>query len=237
MESPIVQYAQEEQVAVITMDDGKANALSPTMIDALSAALDRAEKESSAVVLTGRPGRFCAGFDLKIMMSGPDKAMAMIVAGGELFLRLYAFPKPVVMAVTGHALAGGILLAATGDTRIGTLGLYKLGLNEVQNGMPVPVLAHELARDRLSHLELVAATVQAKMYSPETAVDAGWLDRAVEAELLAADAMGEAKRLAALPGHAFAVSKKSVRRQTIEYIRNTMDDNLAELTGKLPTKS
>jgi enoyl-CoA hydratase len=233
MESSIVQYAQEGSVAVITMDDGKANALAPTMIEAIGSAFDQAEKDAKAVVLAGRPGRFCAGFDLNVMMSGPDAAMSMIMKGGELFLRLYEFPKPIVMAVTGHALAGGVLLAATGDVRIGARGEFKLGLNEVQNSMPVPVLAHELARDRLIPGELLAAVAHAKIYDPEAAAVAGWLDRAVDGEKLAEEAMAEATRLGALPGFAYATTKKSLRRQTIEYIRSTLDANLAELTGKL----
>ncbi len=233
MESSIVQYAQEGPVAIITMDDGKANALSPTMIEAIGAAFDKAEKDAKAVVLAGRPGRFCAGFDLKIMMTGPDNAMKMIMAGGELFLRLYNFPKPIVCAVTGHALAGGVLLAATGDIRIGVRGDFKLGLNEVQNSMPVPVLAHELARDRLTAKELLPAVAHAKIYNPDSAVEAGWLDRAVEGESLAAEALSEATRLGALPSFAYATSKQSLRKQTIDYVRSTMDANLAALTGKL----
>lgn len=232
MESLIVQYALEDKVAIITMDDGKANALSPTMIAELDGALSRAETEAQAVIIAGRPGRFSAGFDLKVMMSGPDAALKMIVAGGELFMRIYQFPKPVVMAVSGHALAGGILLAATGDTRIGVRGDFKLGLNEVQNNMPVPVLAHELARDRLSPKELQAAVIQAKIYNPESAALAGWLDYVVDGESLASAAMDEAKRLGALPSQAYAMTKKSLRRQTIEYIKSCMDENIAALTGK-----
>jgi enoyl-CoA hydratase len=233
MDSSLVQYAQEGSIAVITMDDGKANALSPAMLEAIGSAFDKAEKDAKAVILAGRPGRFCAGFDLKIMMTGPDAAMSMIMKGGELFLRLYEFPKPIVMAVTGHAMAGGILLAATGDIRIGARGDFKLGLNEVQNNMPVPVLAHELARDRLTAKELLPAVAHAKIYDPDAAVEAGWLDLAVEGENLASEAMATATKLGALPAFAYATSKKSLRTQTIEYIRSTMDANLAALTGKL----
>lgn len=233
MESSIVQYAQEGSVAVITMDDGKANALSPTMLEAISGAFDKAEKDAKAVVLAGRAGRFCAGFDLKIMMTGPDAAMSMIMQGGELFLRLYEFPKPIVMAVTGHALAGGVLLAATGDLRIGARGDFKLGLNEVQNSMPVPVLAHELARDRLTARELLPAVAHAKIYDPESAVEAGWLDEVADGEQLASTALERAKALGQLPGFAYATTKKSLRTQTIAYIRSTLDANLAALTGKL----
>ena len=233
MESSIVQYETHDSVAVITMEDGKANALGPTMLDALSEAFDRAEKEAKAVILAGRPGRFSAGFDLKVMATGQEAAMAMILQGGEFFLRLYEFPKPIVMAVSGHALAGGILLAATGDTRIGIRGDFKIGLNEVTNGMPVPILAHELARDRLKASELVASVMHAKLYDPESAAEAGWLDRVVAPETLATEAMAEAIKLAALPGHSYAATKRSLRRQTIEYIRSNNDSNIAELTGKL----
>tara|TARA_R110002096_G_scaffold16898_15_gene58277 strand:- start:65882 stop:66583 length:702 start_codon:yes stop_codon:yes gene_type:complete len=233
MESPIVQYETHDSIAVITMEDGKANALSPTMLDALSEAFDRAEKEAKAVILAGRPGRFSAGFDLKIMATGQEAAMSMIMQGGEFFLRLYEFPKPIVMAVSGHALAGGILLASTGDTRIGMKGDFKIGLNEVTNGMPVPVLGHEFARDRLTASELVPAVMHAKLYDPESAVEAGWLDRVVDPEKLAAEAMAEATKLAALPGYAYAATKRSLRKQTIEYIRANNATNIAELTGRM----
>ena len=232
MESSIVQYEMHGSVAVITMDDGKANALNPTMVDALSAALDRAEKEANAVVLAGRPGRFSAGFDLKIMATGPEAAMAMILQGGELMMRLYEFPKPVVMAVSGHALAGGILLAATGDVRIGIRGDFKIGLNEVTNGMPVPILAHELARNCLKTSELVPSVVHAKIYDPESAAEAGWLEKVVNGESLATEAIAEATRLGALPNYSYAATKRSLRKQTIEYIRANMDANISELTGR-----
>ena len=115
MSEPLVRYTQEDKVAVIAMDDGKANALSVQMIDELLAALERAEREAGAVLLTGRPEKFCAGFDLKVMMSGPANAIALLSRGAELLLRLFELPLPVVMAVTGHAMAGGILVVCTGD--------------------------------------------------------------------------------------------------------------------------
>ncbi|MBL4634625.1 MAG: crotonase/enoyl-CoA hydratase family protein [Kofleriaceae bacterium] len=233
MESSIVSLRNEGDIAVITMDDGKANALSPAMLADLNSAFDEAEKQSKAVVLTGRPGRFSAGFDLKVMMSGPDNAQAMLMAGGELALRLYEFPLPIVMAVSGHAIAGGVLLAATGDVRIGVKGDFKLGLNEIQNGMPVPILLHEFARDRLTAKEFVPSVLHAKMYSSDEAVEAGWLDRAVEGEQLLETVMSEAVRLSKFTGKAYHLTKQSIRQATITHIRNTMAENLAQLTGSL----
>lgn len=229
MTQALTAYQQEDGIATITMDDGKANALSSAMLVELGEAIDKAESEAAAVVLAGRGGRFCAGFDLAQMMAGPVAAGALVTQGGELLLRLYELPMPVVVACTGHALAGGALLAATGDTRIGARGDFKIGLNEVQNGMPVPVLAHELARDRLVPGELFAAVVQAKIYDPESATRAGWLDRVVDPDQVLSEAHAEAHRLAKLSRAAYGLSKRSLRRQTVDFIRSRLEDNLAEL--------
>jgi len=226
-----VRFDLRGDVAVITMDDGKANALAHDMIDQLDAAIDRAEDGAKAIVLTGREERFCAGFDLRVMMQGPAAATALVTAGGALLLRLYELGLPLVVACTGHALAGGVLLAATGDTRIGVTGAFKLGLNEVANGLPVPILAHAFARDRLARRELVAATVQARIYDPRGAVAAGWLDRIVEPGQLMDEALAEATALARLPAAAYRLTKRSLRSQTVAHIRATMADDLAALTG------
>jgi enoyl-CoA hydratase len=158
MTSAPVSYTREGNVAIVQMDDGKANALSSEMIDSLLEALTRAEAEASAMVLAGRPDRFCAGFDLRVMMSSPDAAKDLLRRGSTLLMRLYGATIPLVIACTGHALAGGALVVLTGDHRVGATGAFKLGLNEVAIGMPVPVLAMELARDRLVPTELPRAT-------------------------------------------------------------------------------
>jgi enoyl-CoA hydratase len=224
----VVSFELRGDLALVRLDDGKANAMSAPLIEGLTAALERATKEAKAVVLFGRPGRFSAGFDLKVMMSGPEAARSLVMSGGELLMKLYEHPQPLVVAVTGHAIAGGVLMAATGDRRIGTLGDFKLGLNEVANGMPVPILAHELARDRLDPRALVEAVLHARMFDPESAVRVGWLDRAVPAEELEAAAIAEAEALAKLPQPAYGMTKRSLRRQTIRYVRESMEANLAE---------
>ena len=231
MADSLVRYEQADSVAIVTMDDGKVNALSPALIAELETTFDRAEKQAKAVVLTGRKDRFSAGFDLRVLMSGPKPATELLTAGGALFLRLYELSKPLVIACTGHALAGGVLLAATGDTRIGARGDYKLGLNEVQKGMPVPTLAFELARDRLDPREITASVVQAKIYNPDEAASAGWLDRVVDEAELADAALAEAKRLAQMPGGAYGMSKKSLRAGTIERIRSGFAKEIAQLGG------
>ncbi|MCA9668689.1 MAG: crotonase/enoyl-CoA hydratase family protein [Myxococcales bacterium] len=228
----IVSYSQTDGIATIAMDDGKANALSTEMVKQLEQAFDRAAAEAKGVVVVGREGKFCAGFDLREMMAGPDSALALVKRGGELLMRIYDFPMPVVIACSGHAMAGGALLVATGDTRLGAQGAFKIGLNEVQVSMPVPILAHELARDRLLPTELFASVVQAKIYDPDGAARAGWLDRVVAPEKLLDEARAVARELMKLPARAYAMSKHSLRRGTIKHIRDTLESNVAELMPK-----
>ncbi len=230
MTSPVA-YNLDEGVAVITMDDGKANALSEAMIAALLEALARAENEASAAVLVGRTDRFCAGFDLKVMMSSPEAALALLGSGSGLLMKLYGAKLPLVLAVTGHALAGGALVVLTGDVRIGAAGAFRIGLNEVSIGMPVPLLAMELARSRLLPTELGPATLQSKIYSPEDAVRAGYLDEVVPADRVLPRALEEARRLAGLPKAAYVGTKKRQRGKTIEYILSNLESDAADMLG------
>jgi enoyl-CoA hydratase len=227
---PAVTYELSNDIALVRMDDGKANALSYALMDELDAALDRATTEAKAVVLAGRPGKFCAGFDLKTMMAGVDQARALVTRGAGLLMRLYTHPQPLVMACTGHALAGGSLVLLTGDVRIAASGPFKIGLNEVQIGMPVPVLAMELARDRLDPRFFVRSTLFAEVVDPNAALFAGWVDEVVAEDALLDRARAEAARLAALPGDAYAKTKTIMRERTVKYVNDMLATDMARLT-------
>jgi len=231
MADSVLDYSLDGRLAVLRMDDGKANALSHAAIDALHAALDRAEKEAGAVCLLGRPGRFCAGFDLSVMRSGPEPMRRLVTAGAELLMRMAVHPLPIAIGCTGHALAAGALLLLAADSRTGARGEFKIGLNEVAIGMPLPVFAYELARERLSKRHWLRATVQAELYAPESAVDAGFLDAVCEPSALVEAALAEARRLAALPQPAFRRTKASVRGGVVAGIRATLAEDMARLTG------
>ncbi len=229
--SDLLSYGLQDDVAVLRMDDGKANALSHAMIDALRKALDRAESEAGAVALLGRPGRLSAGFDLSVMKDGPDAARELVTAGAELLLRLYEFPLPTVTGASGHALAAGALVLCASDTRIGARGDFKIGLNETAIGMALPIFGVEFARDRLSKRHFTAAGVQARIYDPEGAVAAGYLDRVVDAEELEGAVLAEAGALAKLPRGAYAATKRSSRRATIAHIRETLAEDMGRISG------
>ncbi|MCC6995991.1 MAG: crotonase/enoyl-CoA hydratase family protein [Deltaproteobacteria bacterium] len=227
--SELARYRLEGKIAVVEMDDGKANALSDAMIEQVTAALTRAETEASAMVLAGREGRFCAGFDLRVMMSGPDAAKALLSRGSELLMRLYGARVPLVIACTGHALAGGALTVLTGDLRIAAAGDFRIGLNEVSIGLPVPVLAMELARDRLLPTALTRATLLGHIHSPAEALAAGYVDEVVAPGEVVTRALAEATRLSAIGSMAFRATKDRLRNRTIAHIRDTLDDDMRTL--------
>ncbi len=233
MTTSVLSYSLEAATAVIRMDDGKANALSDAMISALLEALVRAEKEASAIVLTGRPDRFCAGFDLKVMMSGPENAKALLTRGSDLLMKLYGVPIPLIIACTGHALAGGALVLLTGDVRFGASGAFRIGLNEVTIGLPVPVLAMELARDRITTAELGRATLQGTIYDPEGAARVGYLDTVTSPEDVLPRAKEEAARLGGLSRSAFSATKTRLRGKTIAHITATLEEDMKSLLAPL----
>jgi enoyl-CoA hydratase len=226
--SDTLTYEQDGPVAVLRLDDGKANAIGPDVVAALDEALTRAEADAGALVLLGREGRFSAGFDLSVMTSGVEAMRDLVRSGAELLVRLYASPLPTVAACTGHALAmGGLLLLAT-DTRIGADGPFKIGLNEVAIGMGLPIFAVELARDRLAPPAFTPATIHGQIFSPAEAQAVGYLDQVVPADQLEAAARQAAHDLSGLRRGAVAHTKERARRRTVDHILATLDEDMAE---------
>lgn len=220
--SELVRFSMQGRVAVIQMDDGKANALSHDMLDGLNGAFDRAETdEAGAIMLAGRPGRFSAGFDLSVMRAGDGDAVRDLVnKGAQLALRLFESPMPVVLGVNGHALAMGAVLCLAADIRIGSRGDYKIGLNEVAIGMALPPFALILAEDRISRRHLTRATANAEIYSPERAVDVGYLDWVVEDGETESAAIEYAEGLASgLHAKAHQLTKEAVRGSALDRLR------------------
>ena len=221
-------YDLQDGVAVVTMDDGKVNALSHDMMAALEGAADRAEAEATALVLAGRPGKFCAGFDLSVMTGGTEQDVQELVArGARLSMRLFGFPLPVVAACTGHALAAGAILLMASDIRIGADGEFKLGLNEVSIGMPVPVFATELAAHRLSKRHFTQSILLARVYTPAEALDVGFLDELADDPIAAATE--RARQLGrSLSRGALARTRQNTRGATISHVLATIDAYLGD---------
>ena len=234
MSDNILSYDLDGDVAVLSLDDGKANAINPATVTALDEALTRAEGEAGALLLTGREGKLSAGFDLSVMTSGEEAMQSLVRSGAELLVRWYASPLPTVAACTGHALAAGALILLVGDIRVGAAGDFKIGLNEVAIGMQLPVFAVELARDRLTPSQFTAATMGARIYSPDEATAAGYLDLVVAPDELLPTATAEAARLAELRTGAYTETKLRARATTVDFARSTLHEDMAHMEVPQP---
>ena len=216
----LLSYTVEAAVATITMDDGKANALSPAMLDELGAALDRAESDPvGAVVVAGRPGRFSGGFDLGVLGTGGVEAERMLRGGFELAERLLSFPRPIVMACTGHALAMGLFLLCSGDYRIGAAGDFKLQANEVAIGLTMPSPALTILRSRLTPSSFDRAVGLAEVFTPAEAVEVGLLERLADPDAVVPAARDAAASFLTLDSSAHASSKRRARATLLADLR------------------
>ena len=212
-----VTYELADGIATITIDDGKANALTPALLDEIGAAVDRAEADGAVILLAGRPGRFSGGFDLPTLTAFTPASADLLKAGLSLSHRLLSFPRPVVVACTGHAIAMGAFLLLSGDHRIGVAGGgHKIGATEVAIGMAMPWAAVEVLRQRLTRAHFERATLLAEVFTPEGAMAAGFLDEVVPEDELLDRAQAVATRLASLDAKAHAVTKTRARASMLE---------------------
>ena len=231
-----VMYEFKDGVGVITMDDGKANALSLQMIADLDAVVDRAEQDGAVLVLAGRAGRFSGGFDLKVLMSLSPQTPVLHKAGFQLAHRLLGYPGPVVIACTGHAIAMGVFLVLSGDYRIGIAGGdFKMVANEVALGLTMPRSAIAICRQRLTPAAFERAMLLSEVFTPDAAVAAGFLDEVVPADELLPTALAKAKALAALDRCAVTSTKLRARAETLARLQEAIElddaDILAMVAG------
>ena len=221
----------EDGVAVVRLDDGKVNVISHDVLERLHAALDESLASASSVAIIGREGKLSAGFDLTEMTAGIERTQALVGSGGHLLMRIYGHPQPVVLGVTGHALAAGALLCLVCDVRIGGDGPAKIGLNETQIGMGLPRYGWELARERLDPAHLRRGAVQAEIFDPAGAVAAGYLDQVVPAGDVERLAVEEARRLGQLPASAYRHTKLALHGPLIDRVDPDIDADMASLSA------
>ncbi len=211
----VATLTNDENVSIITLDDGKVNVFSPTMIEEVSNLLDKVPTEKGSLLIVGREGIFSAGFDLKVLMSGDaEKAVGMLRSGFEMLSRIFSFPRPVVAACSGHAIALGAFLLCSCDYRVGTKGKFQIGANEVRNNMIVPTPILELAKFKLAKNHKQRALLNGEMYLIEDAIAPGYLDEVVEPDKLIETATIKAKDLATL-GHPFYHQTKQLDQEEV----------------------
>ena len=229
--SDLVSYQCDDGVALLTLCNGKANAISPDVIAAFNSALDRAQQDGAIVILTGQPGILSGGYDLKVMMSSPENALSLVAQGSALARRMLSHPYPIIVACSGHAVAKGAFLLLSADYRIGVEGPFTIGLNEVKIGMTMHHVGITLARDRLRKSAFQRSVINAEMFNPQTAKDAGFLDEVVAPDELMNAAQRMAQQLKTINLKAHAKTKLKVRKDLLATLDQAIEQD--KLSGLL----
>lgn len=198
-------------VATLTMDDGKVNAFDVAFFNRLDAALDQCA-DDAAVVLTGRPGMFSAGLNMKTMATLDEDGMTdLLVQFGKTMFRVWLEPRPVVAAVSGHAIAGGTILAMTCDHAVAADGDFRWGLTETTIGFPLPSWIIAIARGNVAAHHLDDLLLPGRMVGPAAAVTVGYADEVARSDEVLARAQEHAATLAGLPRVTYAETKRRLR--------------------------
>lgn len=217
----MIDIAYRGEVAVLTMRHGKANAFDLELSEALAARLEECRDWSTnAVVITGTGSIFSAGVDLlRVVNGGADYVEAFLPALGRTFETLFAFPKPVVAAINGHAIAGGCVVACAADHRLMVRGSGRIGVPELLVGVPFPTVALEIMRFATAPAQAQTLLYGGATFSPDDAVTHGLVDAIVESDQLLLAAVAAAEVLAARPPAAFAMTKQQLREPALARIR------------------
>lgn len=222
-----ITISRVDGLAVVTMDDGKANAMDLEFFHELDTAFDEVA-DSRAVVLRGRDGMFSAGLNTKIMAQLDTDAMTeLLIAFGRTMLRIWGEPRPVVAAATGHALAGGTILAMSCDHAVAAAGDFRWGLTETTIGFPMPDWILRIARGNVRVDRLDDLVLPGRMVDAAEAVEVGFADEVLPAMEVVDAAHVRAGGLAELPREAYAFTKWQLRGAAIEAARVNLESDVA----------
>jgi len=214
----MIEIKEQDGIAIVSMVHGKANAMDVDFCEAIAASFDKLRgAPARAVVLTGQGKIFSAGVDLPQLLDGDEAYVRRFLpALDRCFDAVFNFPKPVVAAINGHAIAGGCVLACAADRRLMAREAGKMGITELRVGVPFPAMAFEIMRHATVPRNLAEAVLGAGTYSPDEAFDRGWVHELSDAPGLLARAIADAKTLADLSPPAFAMSKRQLHQDALE---------------------
>ena len=232
MTDSIATLSKENDISIIKLDDGKANAFSYDMLSQVNELLKKVPRDSGALVITGREGLFSGGFDLKTLATGDmEKITKMVQLGYRLLLELFSFDRPIVAAVSGHSIALGLFVTCSADYRIAIDGKYVCQANEVRNNMDIPTQIMEIVRARVNNKYFYSAVYHSDAYSVQDSIEVGYIDEVVSEDQFMERVMEKAKELATLPHPFYANTKKTAQDDVRQKIADAIDkyENLAGL--------
>jgi enoyl-CoA hydratase len=224
-----IQYQLENEVATIRMDDGKANAMNFAFFEEMNQSLDRLENDrAKTLILTGRQGYFSAGLDIKLMSSLPAAEInALADTFAKTLLRVFSLPVPTIALCSGHAVAGGAMLFFACDLRFVVDGPYRIQMNEMMMGIPLPSWMLLIGRFALPAQVFVEALLHARVFSPketmEKAISYGLIK---DDEDAVAFVMARTEHLKVLNSDAYRTSKNRLRAAEVEGVLRLLKDEL-----------
>ncbi|WP_052374538.1 enoyl-CoA hydratase/isomerase family protein [Chondromyces apiculatus] len=228
-----IHRTQEESVAVLTLELGRSNAINGAFIEEVNGALDALEGDAGvkAVVVTGQGKIFCVGLDLVETTALEADALAQFVdAFDAMFLRLATFPKPVVAAINGHAIAGGCLLAMSADYRVMAAGKARIGVNEAALGLSLPSASFEVARRGIPAASWTEALFEGRLFEAEEALKAGLVHKLAASDVVA-EAVEVGKRLSAGSPKAVRVLKADLVAPLVASVTAHREERRARFLG------
>jgi enoyl-CoA hydratase len=227
-----IHYKLEDEVALIRMDDGKANAMDFLFFDEMNKWLDRLEEDGAkTLIITGRPGYFSGGLDIKLMPTlSPTDTNALAEAFARTMLRVFSLPVPTIAVCSGHAVAGGAMLIFSCDLRFAVEGPYRIQMNETMIGIPFPSWMLLIGQSAIPVQWFVETFLLAKACSPVEVVERGMFQGLIKKEEdVMAYAKAQTENLKTLSMHAYRTSKNRLRTPGIEHV-------LRLLKAELPFK-
>jgi enoyl-CoA hydratase len=215
----MIERTLHEGILTLRLAHGKASALDVELLDALLREMEGASEEVRALVLTGTGSIFSAGVDLfRLTREGADYVRRFLPLLSRAVRGLFAFPRPVVAAVNGHAIAGGCVMALAADIKLMAEGTGTIGVPELLVGVPFPAAALEVVRFAVSRNRLQSLVYTGRSMQPADALAAGLLDEVVAPAELLARAQEIARQLALIPSATYRLTKQCLRAETLERI-------------------
>jgi len=217
-----VKIEEYDNVAVVRLNDKVTNAISTTLVENLSATVNRIKGEYRGMILAGGTKFFSMGFDLPELLKFDRSGMTdFFYSFNKVVLGIFTLPIPTACAITGHAIAGGTILASSCDYRFLASGRKLMGLNEIKLGVPVPYLTDLMLRQIVGDRAATEMIYMGEFIEPEKALSIGLADEVLSQDKVENRALEKITELAALPGQAFA----AIKANRVEAIRLAYEKN------------
>ena len=219
-----VSYNLDKGIAHIAFDDGQKNVINHDVLDQLEGAWETAQSEAKVIIISGRPGSFCAGYDLSVMMGeDPSAAIELGARGGKLAYKIFGSDKPVVGCSMGHAFTIGALWLACCDVRIGEEGNFKYGMTEVALNVGFSPWLLVPLREAIHPRYFNSVVMHSRVFQPSEARDAGFIDELLPEGSGLERAKQVAAELSELPSQAYTATKILLRSEGLAIMAKDLE--------------